>query len=1280
MDVLSKLLSERSSSSSSTRGYSSSARVPTSSTHGHNSSTDGYRYDVFLSFRGVDTRHSFTDHLHKALIDANINTFLDDEEIETGEDLKPELESAIRASQASIIVMSKNYATSTWCLDELVLILEQRMTSNHIVIPIFYHVEPTHVRKQQSSFRDAMAKHKQKMDEETDANKRSQWAQKMDRWNKALIEVANLKGKDVNGRLETEFIEEIVKDTHHRLHVHLRSVGPQLIGMKYHINFVASWLKDGSSHTAEILTISGMGGIGKTSLAKHVYGLYFHEFHKSSCIEDISRVCDGRFNGLLDLQEQLYSDISKTSSIKVHDASVYTSKIENVVARKRVFLVLDDINTLDQLDALLGSKGFHPGSKIIITTKERHLIERCALFKTNINRKHTDLLLQGLHETESWKLLCLHAFKCNYPKTGYEGVLYKLVKYCQGHPLALEVFGKSLYDRDVTYWEGCIEGLKKETNSHVNNVLKMSFNSLPSKNDKDLFKYIACFFVGIERDFTETILEACDINTRSGITNLIDRCLLSIGRNNELKMHQLVQEMGRFEVCLESLDKPWKRSRLWGHESFRVLKQKKGKGNLVGLSLDMRMLEKEKCASFELKTDAFNNMDKLRLLQLNYVHMNGSYENFPKEIRWLCMHGYPLRSLPLNLPIQNLVALDLSYSNIESFVGCYSNPQRFNVGAISNNFLFFICLHFLFYFFFAGGLLRKQFLNQPTSPLPHLYGIGLILLFLYSNPQRLVKWKKLDGSCLKEKRLLGSLKILNLSFCKQLHSLGGFDQLPALERLIVRNCIGLVEVCESIEQCVDLVFIDLSYCKKLEKLPRNIGMLKNVKTMFLDGCSLGESGIQNRGRGMDSLELCKAKNNDINTRTSSSAFAGAIPSDLKLFTVYLPRSLVRLSLANSRLSTESFNMDWSCLSMLKELYLDGNPINSMPSCVRTLPRLEILCMENGIKLKSVKDPPHTGSKLRYYFNRFLESEVIDAGLPYEIEGIVKIQPMVCVEEKILRNLGWSKSDFLKERHLGASSRILSYQMMIYEFGIFSTMYTAEEMPSWFRHRSVGPSISFTIPSSSSSSSSSPNNLLTGLNFCFLKTMKCIHDYFLLEDGQIPYTPMMTISNITKKLTWIYERHMDRVSEGQCVVLSHWMFGMNEMEAGDLITITVTLPNYRVVKECGVSLVYEDDGEKKDEEEEDALGYYKSWNHIIGGDLSPFQTTTGQYILYKNRFLFHYLRLHPYHRKLVPVGPEFQAPKKKGWFRAFSPRNPRITDRANEGEGESSQSHPSDEND
>lgn len=163
-------------------------------------SSNDKKYDVFLSFRGIDTRNSFTAHLYKSLKEANIETFLDDEEIETGLKLKPELENAIKASRSSIIVLSDNYASSTWCLQELVLILQQNRISNHYVSPIFYNVEPTNIRKQEGSFGDAMAMYKQRMEKETNAEKKDELAHEIEIWGNALTEVADLKGKDAKNR------------------------------------------------------------------------------------------------------------------------------------------------------------------------------------------------------------------------------------------------------------------------------------------------------------------------------------------------------------------------------------------------------------------------------------------------------------------------------------------------------------------------------------------------------------------------------------------------------------------------------------------------------------------------------------------------------------------------------------------------------------------------------------------------------------------------------------------------------------------------------------------------------------------------------------------------------------------------------------------------------------------------------------------------------------------------------------------------------------------------
>jgi hypothetical protein len=388
-------------------------------------------------------------------------------------------------------------------------------------------------------------------------------------------------------RLETEFIDDTVTNIYHQLGVPLRSIlsqDPQLIGIDYSIHFLSSWLQYRSEHTADILTILGIGGIGKTSLAKHVYKLHCREFTRSSFVKNISSRCVEQ-SGLLDVQKQLCDDILKASLNPVHDVSVYTSTIENALSHRKVFVVLDDIDSLDQLDALLGNKGFHPGSKIIITTKDASLTERCALFdRPHVRPKHTTHLLTGLYERASLKLLCHHAFKCEDPKQGYKEVSDNIVKYCQGHPLALKVLGRCLHNRDVAYWEDWIEKLNDETDSRINKVLRMSFDSLPSQKDKELFKHIACFFVGMDRDITETILKACNINTRSGITHLIDRCLLHLDWNNVLSMHSLIQEMGRDAVRQESPDKPWKRSRLWCHEeSFKVLKQKKVRGMILAI-------------------------------------------------------------------------------------------------------------------------------------------------------------------------------------------------------------------------------------------------------------------------------------------------------------------------------------------------------------------------------------------------------------------------------------------------------------------------------------------------------------------------------------------------------------------------------------------------------------------------------------------------------------------------------------------------------------------------
>ena len=114
------------------------------------------KHHVFLSFRGEDTRVGFTSHLHAALERKNILTFIDND-LRRGEEISPSLVKAIEDSMLSVIIFSQNYASSKWCLDELLKILESRKVRGQIAIPVFYEVDPSDIRKQSGSFGDVFA-------------------------------------------------------------------------------------------------------------------------------------------------------------------------------------------------------------------------------------------------------------------------------------------------------------------------------------------------------------------------------------------------------------------------------------------------------------------------------------------------------------------------------------------------------------------------------------------------------------------------------------------------------------------------------------------------------------------------------------------------------------------------------------------------------------------------------------------------------------------------------------------------------------------------------------------------------------------------------------------------------------------------------------------------------------------------------------------------------------------------------------------------------------------
>jgi hypothetical protein len=152
------------------------------------SSSSSSRWDVFLSFRGEDTGTNFTAHLYAALQKNGINTFMADEKLRSGDEISPALLKAIEESGISIIILSKNYASSRWCLDELIKILDCKKTRGQQVLPLFYDVTPSEVRYQTNAVGKAFAQLEKRYKDDD---------KKVKMWKSALTQVANLSGKDL---------------------------------------------------------------------------------------------------------------------------------------------------------------------------------------------------------------------------------------------------------------------------------------------------------------------------------------------------------------------------------------------------------------------------------------------------------------------------------------------------------------------------------------------------------------------------------------------------------------------------------------------------------------------------------------------------------------------------------------------------------------------------------------------------------------------------------------------------------------------------------------------------------------------------------------------------------------------------------------------------------------------------------------------------------------------------------------------------------------------------
>ncbi|XP_014515186.1 disease resistance protein RML1A [Vigna radiata var. radiata] len=610
------------------------------------------KFDVFVSFRGTDIRQDFLSHLIEAFSQRHINAFVDNKVVR-GDGMSEALIRAIEGSSISLIIFSQDYASSHWCLSELVKIVECRKKNGQIVLPVFYKVDPAHVRHQKGTYEHAFAKHQIRYSLTT-----------MQIWRTALTEAANLAGfHSSTFRDEAEFIKEIVKCVLSRLNQVQQGKAKGLVGVGKRIAHVESLLQS-EEPDVRIMGIWGMGGIGKTTIAQEVYDKLCFEYEGCCFLANI-REESGRL-GMISLKKKLFSTLLGGEDLKIDTPNGLPQYIERRLRRMKVLIILDDVNDSDQLEVLAGTHDwFGSGSRIIITTRDKQVLARefASIYE-----------VEALNFDESLRLFNLNAFKQNHLESEYHELSKKVVNYAKGIPLVLKVLGHLLHGKDKETWESQLERLKKVQNKKVHDIIKLSYNDL-DRDEKKIFLDIACFFDGLNLKVKHMnfLLKDHDYSVVAGLERLKDKALISVSQENGVSMHNIIQETAWQIAREESIDNPRSQIRLLDPEDiYHVLNYNKGDEAIRSIVINLSRIKQ-----LQLNPQVFARMSKLHFLDFyskgscsclrdqGGLYLPQGLESLSNELRYLRWTHYPLESLPSKFSAENLVELNLPNSRLK---------------------------------------------------------------------------------------------------------------------------------------------------------------------------------------------------------------------------------------------------------------------------------------------------------------------------------------------------------------------------------------------------------------------------------------------------------------------------------------------------------------------------------------------------------------------------------------------------------------------------------------
>ncbi|KAH9289157.1 hypothetical protein KI387_033274, partial [Taxus chinensis] len=489
-------------------------------------------WDIFVNHREIDVKPTLASKIYDTLDFMGLRAFLDVEVFKAGDGIPEQIQQAMATASLHIAIISPNYAQSSLCLNELSFMLKTRTK----IIPIFYNVEPSDLRlidQGKGIYADAFSEHEQKG---------RYGPEKLREWKEALGAISFHSGYEVK-KIEDEgsVLKNIVS------HV-LRFMKTIPVGLDELVqDFERISLQSPQNLEAvQLVGIWGMGGSGKTTISKEIFKRKRSSFDKCSFMFDV-RDCAARYD-LRSLKEKLLNDLG-VNHLPVDNvdegSGVLTSRFSSV----RALIVLDDVDHVDQLDALLpGADILRPDSLVIVTTREMRV-----LTSRNISAIYE---MPRLKMVDAKQLFSWHAFSQPSPPSGYEDLVEMFATACGGLPLSLKVLGSQLCGRSMDYWESQSIKFAGILPTDINQSLRLSYDAL-DEEEREMFLDIACFFAGEEKSLAITVWDGSGWNGLRGLETLVNKCLVDLDEQNCIRMHDYLRDMGREMASKVSPYRAW---------------------------------------------------------------------------------------------------------------------------------------------------------------------------------------------------------------------------------------------------------------------------------------------------------------------------------------------------------------------------------------------------------------------------------------------------------------------------------------------------------------------------------------------------------------------------------------------------------------------------------------------------------------------------------------------------------------------------------------------------